>query len=107
MATVLSLRVAARKISLRRIVLRIRRVGVGVMINGDVAQLGERQLCKLDVDGSSPFVSTLLRPRTVTDSGRLLLAFASIPPFRPIWLHLYFVSEAIIFVNSVCIKQYK
>lgn len=27
-------------------------------IYGDVAQLGERQLCKLDVEGSSPFIST-------------------------------------------------
>ena len=27
---------------------------------GDVAQLGERGLCKPEVEGSSPFVSTIL-----------------------------------------------
>ena len=29
-------------------------------IDGDVAQLGEQQLCKLWVEGSSPFISTIL-----------------------------------------------
>ena len=29
------------------------------LIIGDVAQLVERQLCKLDVIGSSPFISTI------------------------------------------------
>jgi hypothetical protein len=33
--------------------------GVGVLL-GAVAQLGERQLCKLDVIGSNPFSSTIL-----------------------------------------------
>ena len=32
-------------------------------LSGDVAQLGERQLCKLDVEGSSPFISTKKFPQ--------------------------------------------
>ena len=31
--------------------------------NGDVAQLGERRLCKPEVGGSSPLVSTILETR--------------------------------------------
>ena len=33
------------------------------LIFGDVAQLAERRLCKAEVVGSSPIVSTILAPR--------------------------------------------
>ncbi len=29
-----------------------------ILLHGDVAQLGERRLCKADVRGSSPLIST-------------------------------------------------
>ena len=40
-------------------------------LSGDVAQLGERRLCKADVRGSSPLISTWLLFRTNAIDGRL------------------------------------
>jgi hypothetical protein len=44
-------------------------------VTGDVAQLGERRLCKADVRGSSPLISTGLA-QVVTKEGRLIVDLA-------------------------------
>jgi hypothetical protein len=45
-------------------------IPVCVHFSGDVAQMGERQLCKLDVVGSIPIISTRTLPVPNPPSGR-------------------------------------
>jgi hypothetical protein len=43
---------------------------------GGIAQLVERQLCKLDVRGSSPRASTSFGKKAATENGKWLLTIA-------------------------------
>ena len=45
--------------------------GVNLRDFGGIAQLGERQLCKLEVRGSNPLASTILRSCGASDGGPL------------------------------------